>query len=49
VGRNVTLIGHVAPAAIELPHAAVLTEYEPVVTNGGIGNGPDAKLVNVSD
>jgi len=49
VGRNVTLIGQVAPAAIELPQAAVLTEYCPVVTNGGIGSGPEARLVSVSD
>ncbi len=48
VGRNVTLTEQLASAAIVVPHAAVLTEYWPVVTKGGIGNGPLARLVSVS-
>jgi hypothetical protein len=45
----VTFTGQVAPAASALPHAAVLTEYSPVVAKVGTGNAPPAIFVNVSD
>lgn len=47
VGRKVTLMGQVAPAAIVEPHAAVLTAYWPVVIKVGTGSAPEAMLVSV--
>ena len=44
---NVILIAHDAPAATLEPHADVSNEYGPLVTNGGTGNGPVARLVSV--
>ena len=48
VGSKVTLIWQLESAAIELPQAAVLTAYSPVVKKGGTGRGPGAMLVTVS-
>ena len=42
------MTAHVASAASVPLHADVSTEYCPVVTKVGTGNGPAAKLVKVS-
>src|SRR6185312_4344034 len=47
VGRKVTVIGQLAPAAIVVPQADVLTVYCPVVAKAGTGRGPPARLVSV--